>query len=119
MNRHEWKTLWRYMRSERRAGKIAQTEMVKHGCTYWTVRLFNYRDDKGLHVEPAIIRDRSPMSRITSELYWAKCFRIEARAHKRNGSYWAAHAANSVVGAKACIADSRAIRLNASVFHTV
>lgn len=119
MNRNDWKTLWRYMRSNRRAGKIAQSEMVHHGGTYWTVHLFADGSDKGLHLRPSIIRDRAPVARIADSLEWSRRYRLEARTHKRNGSYYVRHAALAVGGATQCLFESRMIRLNASVFHTV
>ena len=119
MNRHDWKTLFRYMRSNRRAGKYAQSEMVHHGGTYWTVHLFANGSDKGLHVAPSIIRDRSTLSRVVDELAWSRRFRLEAATHKRNGSYYAGHAANSIRGAKECLNDCRRTRLDGSLFHAL
>lgn len=117
MNRNEWKTLYRRMRSNRRAGKYSQSEMLDHGRTYWTAHLFANGSDKGLHLAPSIIRDRSITSRVASELAWARRFRLEARNHRRNGTYYAPHAYNSIKGAKACLFDGRTIRLDGSIFH--
>jgi len=117
MTRNEWKALFRRMRSNR--GAAVRSEMVEHGGTYWTVHYMARGSDKGLHLVPSIIRDRATCGRVADELSWIRRYRLEAKTHKRNGSYYAPHARNSVIAALACLADCRMIRLSGSRFHTL
>jgi hypothetical protein len=117
MNRHNWKTLYRRMRKGRNANDnrgYAQSAMVDHGGTYWTISLY---EDKGLHLVPSIIRDRAPSARIADTLKWVRRYRLEARTHKRNGSYYEPHARTSIAAALGCLNDCRDIRLYGSAFH--
>lgn len=115
MNRDTWKTLYRRMRKA--AGNGTQAAMIDHGGTYWTVEFTAQGRDTGLRLVPSIIRDRAPSARIADELEWTRRFRLEAKTHRRNGSYYAQSARNSIAGAKACIADCRDIRLSGSALH--
>lgn len=119
MTRNDWKTLWRYMRSNRRAGKIAQSEMVRHGGTYWTIKLISDGSGRGLELCPSAIKDRTISARIADCLKWARFYRVDAASFKRRGDWYVRHAAHAVRGSTECIFESRMIRLNASAFQGV
>lgn len=116
MNRTEWKALFSDMR---KAGQkeAVQSIMLHHGSTYWTAHYMRSGSDKGLHLSPSIICDRSLSSRIAEELAWARQYRHEAACHKRNGAYWAGNAANSIKGAKLCITSAALMRISAGSRH--
>lgn len=116
MNKTTWKTLYRRLRSD----KYGSSAEIYHGFTVvWSVHYITAGRDTGLHIRPAIIRDRSLTSRIDSALYWARLYRLEAAKHLRNGSYFARSAAHSIEAAKASIEEARFIRSTASAFQAL
>ena len=117
MNRTEWKEMHRRLRSA--GGMAVRSEHIMHGGTYWTIHHVPAGSDRGLDAKPSIIRDRPMRQRIADMLDWARCYRADAKRHKRNGSYFESHAMQACEAARLCIADARALREGRSAFQTL
>lgn len=115
MNRVEWLTIYREMRSATRKaayGAPACVRWYNHGGTYWTFR----HDRSGFDASPSIIRDRAPAHRIACELHFAAEFRAKAKAGR---GHTFGRSAQFIQGAKMFLDDARQIRHESSAFHKI
>lgn len=107
MNRNEWKAA--YGRARRKAK--GRDCILAIGLQYWTMM----QEGAFRTFRASIIRDRPISHLVAVELSWARMYR-------RSAAKWRGvreQASINVAGARACIADSRAIRAAASSFQAL